>query len=277
MGISDDIIPIRKKTIHHSFAKATGPKTSEKTESEKSKERQDEELKKVEVRRSTDNGKEGKPAEKSKKEELRDTFFSSPAKSNSSGNHKNEQESKEGLPRRGFVIWAFIIMTSTLVGVLIYQNFAEIKSFLLENKSAEKNSASTTTSSTSYTGEIEPQDYTTGTSSKTTTPSDTSTTTPAATTTTLDKTAVLIQVLNGNGVSGAAEAAKKILVTDGFSVKSVTNARSFAYTASVIYYKTGKDVAAEAAKSALSVYQITLENSDIIAKTYDIVVVIGKK
>lgn len=276
MGISDDIVPVRKNKIHH--LPTTVPKTIEGVKAPKKEDGAAPESEEK-IDKPLSDSKDEHPAEKSKKEEIRDTFFNYQGKSGSSGDQKikNDDEGDKP-PRRGLAIWAFFIMTSILVGVLVYQNFAEIKSFLFNDKSTES-STGTSTSDTTYTDEIEPQDYTTGTSTSTTTPAaNSTTTTPAATAApSLDKTAVLVQILNGSGVSGAAEAAKKILVADGFSVKSVTNARSFAYATSIIYYKTGQDAAATAVKSALSAYQVTLENSDTIAKTYDIVVVIGKK
>jgi len=275
MGISDDIVPVRKNKIHH--LPAAAPKTIEGVKAPKKDEKSDS-ASEVKIDKPQSDAQDGQSAEKNKKDELRDTFFSAQRKPDSPVDQKTDDDGEEAKPpRRGLAIWAFIIMTSVLVGVLVYQNFAEIKSFLFNDKSTES-STGTSTSDSAYTSEIEPQDYTTGTSTSTTTPAtDSTTTAPAAAAPSLDKTAVLIQVLNGSGVSGAAEAAKKILVADGFSVKSVTNARSFAYATSKIYYKTGKDAAATAAKTALSAYQITLENSDTIAKAYDIVVVIGKK
>lgn len=282
MGISDDIVPIRQQRIHHGNSRKDARKVSDTSPKGKDEDKPADQSNHLNVSVLEKNEDEAQADEKTAKAELRDSFFDSHHKPTARSKDGEDDDCEPNRPRRNLAGVAFIVITATLVGVLVYQNFAEIKGFLVDDKSATTKSSTSTSSPSASSSEIQAQDYTSGASTATTTPTeDGSTATnaaPAATApTTLDKTAVTIQVLNGSGISGAADAAKKILVADGFSVKSVTNARSFSYATSKIYYKTGQETIAEAAKTALSAYQITLENSDTIAKTYDIVVVIGKK
>lgn len=108
----------------------------------------------------------------------------------------------------------------------------------------------------------------------TTTPTSTTATT---TTATIDKTALTISLLNGNGINNSAAEVKKTLVADGYTVGHLGNAKNFNYATSFVYHKTGKEAEAAALKTLLSTKSITVENDDIICKTYDIVIVVGKK
>lgn len=168
------------------------------------------------------------------------------------------------------------LLLIALLGYLIVSNYQKIKSLL--TKSSATPAASTETKSdqsSNFTSEIKPQDYT-ATSSETTEQTNTAKT---ATTdsTAIDKKSFKIQILNGNGITSSASVIKKTLENAGFTIANTGNAKSFSYSQTYIYFKTGKDQGAELVKSALTGRSIVTENSDTIAKTYDIVIVVGKK
>jgi cytoskeletal protein RodZ len=173
--------------------------------------------------------------------------------------------------------WILAILLIGLSAFLVVTNFQKIKHlFNLDTPKTTTNTpVSTDSSLDTYVSEIKPQDYTDPATA--TTP--TTTTTPAATTTTapFDKTALKMQVLNGSGVTGSASAVKKILETAGFKIASTGNASNFAYAKTFVYYKTGKEEGANLVKEALKSRVVTVEKSDTKAKTFDIVVVIGKE
>jgi len=183
------------------------------------------------------------------------------------------------LPLRKFVLVALLI---TMI-VLAYLNFDRIKRLF-------SGGSATSTSDTSDAVTIVPQDYTSGASTPTTTtdtspssttastPATTGTTAPAATTPVVtDKSTLTIDLLNGNGIRYSASNIKQTLIKAGYTVTAIGNAKSFAYSSTFIYYKTGFETAATELKSVLSTRSITLKNDDVICKTYDIVIVIGKK
>lgn len=175
------------------------------------------------------------------------------------------------------------IFSFVLLGIALYiliTNFQSLRNVLKGNNN--KNTTSNT--STTSTPTITPQNYTNNTStttpttsSPTTTTPTTTTTTPTTTPTTLDKSSIKIQVLNGNGITGSASTITAALQKAGFTVSNTGNAKSFTYTKTYVYFKTGQDAAAQAVETALAGRTVIRQNSDTIAKTYDIVVVIGKK
>lgn len=154
--------------------------------------------------------------------------------------------------------------------------------------------ANTNTSTTSSTLPTLNSTETTTPATTTTPTADTSTTpatetpaaTPPASTTTpttpsapaaINKSTIKLEVLNGNGINGSAAAVKASLEKLGFSVSKLTNARNFNYAESIIYYKTGKQAEAELVKDALTGRTVTIQNSDSVAGSYDVVLVVGKK
>jgi hypothetical protein len=107
---------------------------------------------------------------------------------------------------------------------------------------------------------------------------DTATTQPAAATLpAIDKSTITISVLNGSGVKNSAQTVANTLTSAGYNVAGTANARSFNYTKTFIYYKTGKLEQANLVQGSLSDRQteVQLSNSVVGAK-YDIVVVVGK-
>lgn len=177
-----------------------------------------------------------------------------------------------------------VIVTLLLIVVagLIYQYRGQIKKLISGD--------STTSTSNSDAVTIVPQDYTSGastpasstdsssSSAATSTPASTEAAAPAATTpTATDKTTLTIDLLNGNGIRNYASGIKKTLTEAGYTVTAIGNAKNFAYASTYIYYKTGFKTAATELKSVLSTRSITVENNDTICKTYDIVIIIGKK
>jgi cytoskeletal protein RodZ len=174
--------------------------------------------------------------------------------------------------------WILAILLIGLSAFLVVTNFQKIKHlFNLDTAKTTTNTpVSTDSSLDTYVSEIKPQDYTDPATA--TTP--TTTTAPAATTATtaiFNKAGLKMQVLNGSGVTGSASAIKKILETAGFKIASTGNASNFAYAKTFVYYKTGKEEGANLVKEALKSRVVTVEKSDTKAKTFDIVVVIGKE
>lgn len=92
----------------------------------------------------------------------------------------------------------------------------------------------------------------------------------------LNKTKITIEVLNGNGKTGAAQEVKTLLEKEGFIVASTGNADNY-YNSTVIYYKTGKKESANLIAQALANYQVSFEENNDISKELDIQIVIGKK
>lgn len=179
-----------------------------------------------------------------------------------------------------------VVLLLIVVAGLIYQYRGQIKKLI------SSDSATSTSNSDAVT--IVPQDYTSGastpasstdTSSSTapaTTPASTEATAPAAapaatTPTATNKATLTIDLLNGNGIRNYASGIKKTLTEAGYTVTAIGNAKNFAYASTYIYYKTGFKTAATELKSVLSTRSITVENNDTICKTYDIVIIIGKK
>ena len=162
-----------------------------------------------------------------------------------------------------------------MVAVLSYQSRGSIKKLFTSNLTTSNDNSVT----------IVPQDYTNPTDSVTST-SSTATTTPAAITPTAasaplttdtNKSNLKIKVLNGNGISKSADAVKQVLAADGYNIDFLGNARTFSYTDTYIYYKTGKDGAAADIKTLLSTRTSVVKNDDTLCASYDIVVVVGKK
>ena len=194
----------------------------------------------------------------------------------------------------GKIIAAFF---GILIIIMVVQNFSVIKSFFIPNQNKNSTKANTSTpvvpieytaddtnSSTSddTSAENTNANNTTDNTSATTDQNNTtnapaSTTTPAATASSIDKSSIKLKVLNGNGIKGDAASVTTQLKNAGFTVSSTTNAKSFSYATSIIYYKTGKDQEAALVKESITGRSITLEQNDSATGTMDIVVVVGKE
>lgn len=188
-------------------------------------------------------------------------------------NKTEPTKNTEKKQRNSITKWV-VLLFLVLIGLLVWQNYAKIIDVIGLNINSETQNDALPSYDSSATG----TDYTKTTDSTKTAEKTVETPktepTPAPT---IDKTKILIEVLNGNGTSGTASATKDNLVGAGFLVDKVTNARSFAYPTSIIYYKTGKEAEANLVKTALSTLTSEITNSDTIVGNYDIVVVVGKK
>jgi cytoskeletal protein RodZ len=101
--------------------------------------------------------------------------------------------------------------------------------------------------------------------------------TPPAPTATIDKAAVKVRVVNGNGRSGEATTMKQMLSDAGFTDISAGNASS-RYATTVIYYQSGQIEAAKAINEIVATkYQTELVENNSVAKSYQVVVALGNK
>lgn len=187
-------------------------------------------------------------------------FFAIPA--------KKDIDKPEKKSRLGSAILILIFLL--LVGILSWQNIDRIKSLFGISSYESKTDDST---------EIKGQSYTDGSqSTKTTeTPSQTTTETPPATTPSIEKSAVKVEVLNGNGVANSAAEVKTKIIASGFTVSKVANASKYTYPSTIIYYKNNYSTFADEIKTTLSTRECTTEENAQIVGSYDIVVVVGKK
>lgn len=93
----------------------------------------------------------------------------------------------------------------------------------------------------------------------------------------VNKTAISIKVLNGNGVPGAARKVKNILEQAGFKVSATGNAQS-RYNSTVIYFQTNKKTEAELIQKTLTNnYQVSIEENNAVASSTNLLVVVGGK
>jgi cytoskeletal protein RodZ len=261
MGISGDIRP--KKVYHYD------PNRSHESATQKTSRQEEDENENFDVPIKTE------PAELSleERDKLKDEFFTDQYTHDEKGyspepetkHHQHKKKSR--FPTKIIVI---LLIALFLIVFAFKTYFPKICSYLYSgttgNQSSEETSiyVSNPSSSSTSTG-----------SGSTTTPTTTTTpntTTPAA----IDKSTISLEVLNGNGVSGSANIVTQTLTTAGFTVAKTTNAARYTYTKTYIYFKTGKDAEAALVAAALSSRQTTTEVSDTIAKSYDIVVVVGK-
>lgn len=102
--------------------------------------------------------------------------------------------------------------------------------------------------------------------------------TPAATpapAATIDPASLTVRVLNGNGVPGAAQKAADVLAAANIPVASTANAKKFSYSATMVYYPTGKKDEATLVANALSASYSTQLEENAVADGYDALVVVG--
>lgn len=200
------------------------------------------------------------------KDVLEDEFF---REQKPRGRHEDRPKKVVRILSAKRLVWFFAII---IIGIIIYQNYTDIRLSLSQvpNDSSSESTASYVS---------EPPQSTT--SEESATSATTTTTTPtadadAATAAAQAKAALQVEVLNGNGISGSAESVKSTLIASGYTVVKVANAKTFTYTKTYIYYKTGKSAEATALAGVLANRSCTTQLSDTIAGTYDIVVVVGK-
>lgn len=247
MGISDDIKP--KKSYRYSSRK----------------ERDDF------VNDYSDNNEDSEPelGELKTKDDLENDFFEHSRDQRPV--HRLEAEPKE--PRHfGKVI--LILMVLALVVVIIFQNIDLIKNLAGDKFNIFSNNQNSTPTESNLNTNDNNNFNSDANQNLNTNQSSVNLNTNTAPV--IDKTNVVIEVLNGNGVTGSADKVKSLLVTTGYTVSKVTNAKKFTYPDTLIYYKTGQEIVATDIKATLVGYQTTLENSDTIVGTYDIVIIVGK-
>lgn len=245
MGISDDIVPKYRHRQSHSEYEIDIRKEAPENEDQETEEIFDDE-----------DGEE---------EPEKDNFFKQQPEKN-----LKKKESKKG----SIFGWIFVLLLLGLFGAIFFSNYKNVKSlFGLQNQSSNNNSSGNETTNTNET--IQGQDYTTGESTTVENTPQATAATPAATS--VNKATLSIEVLNGNGISNSASEIKAILETAGFTIAKTANAKTFSYANTIVYYKTGKEDGANLVKEALAARTVTTEKSDDVCKTYDIVVVVGKK
>ena len=172
------------------------------------------------------------------------------------------------------ITWLLLI---ALVVIVFYQNFDSIKGIFVTNTTSKNSN-----SEDEYYEGVTNKNSNVSTNVSTNTNRNSNgninvntnnTAAPVAT----DKSDITLKVLNGNGVAGSADEVSATLKAAGFSPAKSANARKFTYAESIIYYKTGEENAANLVKAALPNLATTIENSDSIVGTFDVIVVVGKR
>lgn len=93
----------------------------------------------------------------------------------------------------------------------------------------------------------------------------------------IDKAAVKVDVLNGNGTKGESSVVADTLKGSGWTILNATNADNFEYAQTLIKFRQGYEGAAKlVAKDLSSLYPASLEQTVGADSKADIVVVLGK-
>ncbi|MGV3591107.1 MAG: LytR C-terminal domain-containing protein [Gammaproteobacteria bacterium] len=87
---------------------------------------------------------------------------------------------------------------------------------------------------------------------------------------------VRIEVSNGNGINGMAARVRTSLQTRGANVVRLTNADSFTYASTRVYYRAGFRAAADALAARLPGMRVDLQESDALADWVDVRLLIGR-
>jgi len=158
-----------------------------------------------------------------------------------------------------------ILAVFALIGVVIWQNLDLVKSYI-SGSYKQKNSQNLNDIISTTNDSLKKYD-----NSQNTTSTQAATSPQAAAPAPVDKSTIVISVLNGSGIKNSASSVA------GFNVKSTGNARSFNYAKTFIYYKDGKQEAANLVKDALTGRQTEASlNNSLVGNVYDVVVVVGK-
>ncbi len=260
MGIGNDIKPkkiYRYKPPHHS------------DEENKDREKKEE----IEINQSDE--KTPLP-DHEEMEEMEDDFFHDYEKAQKDKQKPVEESGSflfQGLNAKN-ITWLLLI---ALIAIVIYQNFDSIKKLVVKGD----NNATLSKDDVYYEGESANKNTNTNSNqnSNTNVNANVNTNTNAvvnSNTSAVINSSVSLKVLNGNGISGSAEKVATTLKTAGFEPAKSGNASKYTYEDTYIYYKTGKEDAANAIKSALSGRSCILQNSDSIVGQYDVIIVVGK-
>lgn len=87
---------------------------------------------------------------------------------------------------------------------------------------------------------------------------------------------VRIEVSNGNGINGMAARVRSSLQTRGANVVRLTNADSFTYASTRVYYRAGFREAADALAARLPGVRVDLQESEALAEWVDVRLLIGR-
>lgn len=263
-----EVVDIKPEKVHYHTAEKRVEEKKEERKGKKPAEEIDSVKEEIKEKNEEDSQKEDIEAEKprSSKADLTDNFFRS-----STG----KVEEKEGILWKsisGKVLWLIFIAIIAGLAWFLYRNFNTVKEEF--SKSSATSKETTVTPNQDYTSEAKkPVDNTS------TTPASTSSApTPSVPATTdIDKAAIKLKLLNGNGITGSAADVQAQLQTAGFTVPKPTNAKVFTYAQTMIYYKTGKETEANLVKAALTGREVVIELNDSLVGTSDLLVVVGKK
>lgn len=204
--------------------------------------------------------------EQSELSQLKDDFFDDIYHNKKIFQEQTTKKQHHGkLPKT--ILW---ILLGLLTFLVVYQNLSDIKAFLL--KENNRQASIIKESDEYYTGSD-----TTNDKAITVTPSPSVAVAPSPTPTIPPSATTSIEVLNGNGINGAADAITNQLVNAGYTVSKTANAKSFSYQKTYIYYAADKEAEATAIKNILTSKEIEIEQSEALTKTYNIIVVVGKK
>jgi cytoskeletal protein RodZ len=158
-----------------------------------------------------------------------------------------------------------------LIGLLIWQNFSFIKNYI---NGSYKNESDKNLSDIVDETKTSDQTYE---SSAVSNSSDVPAQTTQPVAPAIDKSTIIISVLNGSGIKNAAAEVTGVLTNAGFTVKTTSNAKSFNYLKTYIYYKTNGLEKANLIRDTLTSRETEISESPIIVgSNYDIVIVVGK-
>lgn len=227
-----------------------------------------------------------------KLEELEDDFFHDDQRKEKSENKEGRDKPSgfwfQNLNAKNFT-WLILIALAVIV---IYQNFDNISALIrqktgttpkVESKKEDfyegvsNSNKNTNLSNTNSNSNLNSNSNTNTNQNSNSAASTAPVTTTPTTTSTVDKSTISLRVLNGNGIAGSAETVATELKTAGFNPINTSNARKFTYAETIVYFKTGKEAEANTVKDALSERTASIENSDSIVGSYDVIVVVGKK
>jgi len=168
--------------------------------------------------------------------------------------------------------WVTAVLTVVLV-VLLALLASQAIIYYNNSKKSDSNSSSNNS------GKVVIGDLNTSSASPSTTPSPTATPTTAPTTATTSKASLNVKILNGSGVTGAANKVSTLAKAAGFTVASTGNAKSYTYATTQVLYRNAslKDFATQLA-NALTGYTTSIkEDAATVGAAGDLVIIVGKK
>ena len=254
MGISDDIRPKKYKKISDRTAKIAVTATKKEIVEE------------LFSKQDGDDFFADTPIEKNGK--LREAKKSKKKKIPSDNLYPNQRNVHS---YRWIYTLAVVLVIISLSGLVIWQNLDYIKG-LFNGSYKEENDQSLNEILGSTNDSLKNYDSKEQADNQANSTKESSTAKPA-----VDKSTIIISVLNGSGIKLSAKTVADKLSAEGYTVNNISNARSFNYQKTFIYYKSGKEVEAELVKASLPDRETeTSENNSVVGASFDIVVVVGK-